>query len=68
MSFQYSKNGKKESPENYRPVSVTCIPRKGMGQLFLDVIYTGRKRRSSGVVNGFTNGYGFTKGKHARPI
>lgn len=54
------KNGKKENSGNYRPVSLTSIPGKVIGQLILDVIYMGRKKRLSGVVD-----MNSPSGKHA---
>jgi len=46
------KKGKKEDPENYRPVSLTSIPEKMMEQLILDVIIKqAEERRLSGVVS-----------------
>ena len=38
MTLQFSKNGKKENPGNYRAASLTSIPGKAMEQLILDVI------------------------------
>jgi len=53
------KEGKKEDPGKYRPVSLTSIPRKPMEQLILDVII--KQVEEKKVIR--SSQYGFTKGK-----
>jgi len=51
------KKGKKEDPENYRPVSLTSIPGKVMEQLILEVINKQvEEKKAISIQNGFTKG------------
>ncbi|GAB0175728.1 mitochondrial enolase superfamily member 1 [Grus japonensis] len=52
------KEGKKEYPQNYRPVSLTSIPGKVMEQLILGVInkHVEEKKVIRSAQHGFTNG------------
>jgi len=53
------KKGKKEDPGNYRPVSLTSIPRKLMEQLILEVF--NKQVEEKKVMR--SSQHGFTKGK-----
>ena len=53
------KKGKKEDPGNYRPVSLTSIPRKMVEKLILDVI--SKQVEAKKVIRSIQ--HGFTKGK-----
>ncbi|PKU45797.1 rna-directed dna polymerase from mobile element jockey- hypothetical protein [Limosa lapponica baueri] len=53
------KKGKKKDPGNYRPISLTSIPRKVMDQLILEVIPKHLEEKK--VIR--SGQHGFTKGK-----
>jgi len=53
------KKGKKEDPGNYKPVSLTSIPKKVMEQLILEVII--KQVEEKKVIR--SSQHGFTKGK-----
>jgi len=55
------KKGKKEDPGNYRPLSLTSIPRKAMEQLTLDVISKQVEKKK--VIR--SRQHGFRRGNHA---
>jgi len=59
VSLQSSKQGKKEDPGNYRPLSLTSILGKVMEQLILDVII--KQVEENKVIR--SSQHGFTKGK-----
>ena len=55
------RKGKKEDPGNYRPLSLTSIPRKAMEQLTLDVISKQVEKKK--VIR--SRQHGFRRGNHA---